>query len=265
VTDPAALKGAITLGGIRLEFRWAGEDAAGRPDVVLLHEGLGSVAMWKDFPEQLAAATGSRVFLYSRQGHGASDPGPAIHGLDYMHREAERVLPELLARAGVRRPILFGHSDGASIALIHSAARPGEVSGLVLEAPHVFVEPLTVASIAALGGAYETTDLRRRLARHHRDPDLMFRRWNRIWLDPAFRAWDIRDCLPRISAPVLMIQGEDDEYGTRAQLEAIGSAAAGRTEVLMLPACGHAPHRDQTEAVLDRTRRFAASILAATA
>jgi pimeloyl-ACP methyl ester carboxylesterase len=214
--------------------------------------------MWRDFPERLAEETGRSVFLYSRQGHGLSDPGPARHEPDYMEREAERVLPGLLGQAGIERPVLFGHSDGGSIALIYAAAYPHGVAGLILEAPHVFVEPLTVAGIAEATAAYEVTDLRPKLARHHRDADHVFGRWSDIWLDPRFRAWNIEARLPQIRCPILMIQGQDDEYGTQAQLEAIASSAGG--EILMLAQCRHAPHRDQPDAVLQASCRFLAAL-----
>jgi pimeloyl-ACP methyl ester carboxylesterase len=244
----------LDIDGVRLEYRWSGELGA-RPTIVLLHEGLGSVAMWKDFPDRLAERTGARVFAYSRQGYGQSDPMPADREPDYMHREAEVVLPKVLAAAGIERPILLGHSDGASIALIHAAAHPGRVAGLVLEAPHVFVEPLTVASIAEAKTVYETTELSRRLGRYHRDAGHTFWGWNRIWLDPRFREWNIEAGLTAIDCPVLMLQGLDDEYGTRAQLDAI-AARIPRSGIRMLEQCGHSPHRDQSEAVLGAVRGF---------
>jgi pimeloyl-ACP methyl ester carboxylesterase len=246
----------------KLECRWVGGAQDDRPDIVMLHEGLGSVAMWKDFPERLAAAARTRVFAYSRQGHGASDPGPERHGVDYMDVEANQVLPVVLGQASAQRPILFGHSDGASIALIYAAMRPGDVSGLILEAPHAFVETRTIDSIAAIKDAFLTTHLDRRLARYHRDPTRMFWRWNRIWLNPAFRSWSIVERLPQIGCPILVIQGEDDEYGTRAQPEAIARAASGPTSIVMLPDCGHSPHRDQPDAVLQAARDFTQSIVA---
>jgi pimeloyl-ACP methyl ester carboxylesterase len=227
---------------------------------VLLHEGLGSVAHWRDWPARLAARTGCGVFAYSRHGYGGSEPLRERRAVGYMHHEAEIVLPDLLRQAGIARPILFGHSDGASIALLYAAAFPGEPRGLVLEAPHVFVEDVSVAGIAAARRVYETTDLRDRLARYHADPDGAFRGWNDIWLDPAFRAWNIEDRLAAIRCPLLLIQGEADEYGTRAQLDAI-AARVPDTETALLPG-GHAPHRDDPETVLALTADFVARITA---
>ncbi len=187
-----------------------------------------------------------------------SDPGPARYDMDYMHREALTILPRVLQEVGIRSPILVGHSDGGSIALIYAGAHPEHVSGLILEAPHVFVEPLTVESIAGTKHLFGAPDLRRKLSRYHRDVDQVFWRWNDIWLDPRFLAWNIEASVPRVRCPVLMVQGEDDEYGTRAQLDSI-ALHVGRpdmTESLVLPRCGHSPHRDQVEAVLAAISRF---------
>jgi pimeloyl-ACP methyl ester carboxylesterase len=244
----------IDVDGVRLECRWSGAPDGG-PTFVLLHEGLGSVAMWKDFPDQLAARTGRPVFAYSRQGYGQSDPISGSREPDYMHVEALQVLPKVLMAAGVSRPILFGHSDGGSIALIHAGAFPTTIAGLVLEAPHVFVEPLTVRSIAEAKVVYGTTNLPEKLGRYHRDADHTFWGWNDIWLDERFLAWNIEASLPTIDCPTLLIQGLDDEYGTRAQLDAIAAKTAG-SEILMLERCGHSPHRDRAEAVLDASASF---------
>ena len=248
----------LTIEGARIEIQWSGAAATG-PVIVLLHEGLGSVAMWKDFPDRLAAATNLRVFSYSRRGYGQSAPIIGPREPDYMHVEAETVLPALLAAAGIERPILFGHSDGASIALIYAAAHPA--TALVLEAPHVFVEPLTVDSIAKAKTIFETTDLGAKLGRYHSDADQAFWGWNDIWLDPRFLAWNIEDRLPPIDCPILLLQGADDEYGTRAQLDAI-AAQAGGAEIALLKACGHSPHRDQRDAVLERTSAFVRTVSA---
>jgi len=176
-----------------------------------------------------------------------------------MHCEGELVLPQLLSALDIERPLLFGHSDGGSIALIYASAYPDAVSGLILEAPHVFVEDLTVRSIAAIGAAYGSGDLRARLGRHHRDPDHTFWGWNAIWLDPRFRDWNIEARLERIEAPALLLQGEEDEYGTAAQLDAI-AARTPATHIALLEACGHAPHRDRREAVLEHTGAFVAAL-----
>lgn len=249
---------AIEILGVPLECRWFGAGEATGRVIVLLHEGLGSVSMWKSFPEQLAQATGRRVFAYSRQGYGASG-GTSRHQTDYMHVEARAVLPALLAAAGIERPILFGHSDGASIALLHAAAYPDDVAGLILEAPHVFVEPMTVEAITATGPVFETTDMAAKLGRYHRDVDAVFWGWRDIWLDPRFRDWNIEAGLEAIACPTLMIQGLDDEYGSTAQLDAI-VARVPSAEVLMLEACGHSPHRDRAERVIEASGAFVAAL-----
>lgn len=228
---------------------------AREPAIVLLHEGLGSVALWKAFPARLAERSGRRVVVYSRYGYGRSDVLVEKRDPAYMHREGEVVLPALIAELGLHRPILFGHSDGASIALLCAGARPDLVSALVLEAPHVFVEDRTIASIAAAREAYRATDLPEKLRRYHVDVDRTFWGWNDIWLDPAFRAWNIEAALPRVRCPVLVVQGDDDEYGTRAQYEAIERAIV-RTEIVALANCAHSPHRDREAETLAATVRF---------
>ena len=246
----------VQAGGHRLEVVRIDVGAEEhRPVLVLLHEGLGSVAMWRDFPGRLAHATGCNAIVYSRYGYGASDPITAPHGVRYMHDEALVALPELLDRLDVDAPILVGHSDGASIALIHAGARVRPVRAVVAMAPHVFVEDVSIRSIEAARAAYAATGLRQRLARHHADVDSAFRGWNDIWLHPDFRAWNIETCLAAIACPVLVIQGEDDEYGTMAQAHAIERAVSD-VEVLMLADCRHSPHRDQPDAVLDAVTRF---------
>ncbi len=244
----------IVADGKRLEtVRYVGDPA--RPAIVMLHEGIGSVSLWRDFPQRLAAATASAVVAYSRYGYGRSDVLHEKREPDYMHHEGEVVLPQLLAELGVERPILFGHSDGASIALIYAGAHPGAARALVLEAPHVFVEDLTVRSIAAAKNAYATTDLPRKLARHHADPEAAFFGWNDVWLDARFRSWNIEDYAARVRCPVLMIQGDADEYGTSAQLDAIASVVP-NAQTLMVPRAGHSPHRDAPELVIERVRSF---------
>jgi len=217
--------------------------------IVLLHEGLGSVALWRGFPAQLAQATGSEVIVYSRHGYGRSAPLTAPRAVRYMHDEALTDLPAILDTLRVEQPILLGHSDGGSIALIYAGAHPGAVRGIVTLAPHVRVEDISVTSIAAAKVTYETTDLRSRLARYHDDVDGVFWGWNRIWLDPAFRNWNIEEYLPAIDCPVLAIQGEQDEYGTMEQIERIAHGARS-VELLKLAQCRHSPHREQPEQVL---------------
>jgi pimeloyl-ACP methyl ester carboxylesterase len=235
-----------TAAGHRLEVARSG---AGRPTLVFLHEGLGSVSMWRDFPERAARLSGCEALVYSRYGYGQSDPLAEPRPVGYMHDEALRALPELLDGLGVERPVLVGHSDGGSIALIHAGGSGRPVAGLVLLAAHVLVEEITVASIAAAKVAYETGDLRARLARHHADVDSAFRGWNRIWLHPDFRAWNIEEVLPGVRCPVLAVQGREDEYGTLDQLRRIAAAIPG-AETCVLDGCGHSPHRDQPEALL---------------
>jgi pimeloyl-ACP methyl ester carboxylesterase len=244
----------IEVCGHRLEVQ-AISGRAGSPTLVLLHEGLGSISTWREFPAELAAATACPVLVYSRAGYGNCAPPETPFGVDYMHREALQVLPELLAKLGIARPILVGHSDGASIALIYGGTKD-EVRGLVLLAPHVFVEDLSVESIAEAKVAFETTDLPEKLGRHHADPRKTFYRWNDIWLHPDFRRWNIEAFLPRIACPVLAIQGYDDEYGTMAQLEAIARQVAGPCELVKLADCGHRVHRDQPETAVEAVARF---------
>ena len=236
----------------------------GTPCIVFLHEGLGSVSMWRDFPQSVADATGCPALVYSRQGYGESTPLSAPRAVDYMHVEAQQVLPTLLRELDVRAPVLLGHSDGASIALIHAGSVEGGALGVtplgvIAIAPHVMVEDVSVASIEQARIAYRDTDLRRKLARHHRDVDSAFRGWNDIWLHPDFRDWNIEHFLPAIACPVLAIQGEDDEYGTMDQVQRIARGARA-VQMLALPGCGHSPHRDQPDAVIAAVTEFIARI-----
>jgi len=242
----------------RLEYAWVGAARADAPVIVFLHEGLGSLAMWKDFPQALCTAAGARGLVFSRYGYGRSTPRPATEKwpVEFMHAQAEQVLPAFFANVGLDRPAwLYGHSDGGSIALLYAAAFPERVAGVVAVAAHVFVEDVSVASIEAARVAYVGTDLRQRLARFHADPDSAFGGWNDIWLDPAFRAWNIEDCLPRIRCPVLAVQGEDDEYGTMAQIDAIARRVP-HARLLKLAACGHLPQRDQPERLIAAVADF---------
>ena len=250
---------------MRLEVQGRGVEHAripGRePTLVFLHEGLGSTKQWRSFPQEIAAATGHGAFVYSRLGYGASDPVPLPRPLTYMQDEAKDFLPAVLDAAGLASVILVGHSDGASIALVHAALDGGRrVRALVLEAPHVFVEDLSVASIAKAREAYEEGDLRERLAKYHDHVDVAFWGWNRAWLDPAFRAWNLESYLPEIRVPILVLQGEDDPYGTRAQVDAIARQAGGPVEVVMLPRCAHTPHREAHAATRDAIVCFVRAI-----
>jgi pimeloyl-ACP methyl ester carboxylesterase len=262
VADAGLHFAAVRQGGraVRLEYRWVGLSNREAPLLVFLHEGLGSASMWKDFPARLCGAGGYRGLVYSRTGYGRSTPRP--HGErwtpEYMHEQARDVLPQFLAAAGVdaaaHPPWLFGHSDGASIALIHAASYPDAAAGLVVLAPHLFVEDLSVHSIEQAKYAY-ATDLRHRLARHHEDVDSAFWGWNDVWLDPAFRRWNIEGLLASIRVPVLAIQGHNDEYGTMAQVDGLAAAVA-QAEVHKLDDCAHSPQRDQPEAVMRATIDF---------
>jgi len=244
----------LRVAGKRLEAKWWGAESAAIP-VALLHEGLGSVSIWRDFPEALAIGTGRRVMAYSRFGHGRSDLPSPPHTVQFMHDEA-RLLPAVLDAAGIDRVHLVGHSDGGSIALIFAAEHSDRVETLLLEAPHVFVEDISVASIERKTTEYRETDLRARLARRHRHVDVAFSGWSDVWLAPAFRKWNLEAFLPAISCPVLLIQGEQDEYGTLRQLEAIEQQVRGPVERLVLPDCGHSPHRDQRDRVLSAMTGF---------
>lgn len=260
---PLAPEGHLEVGGARLEYRALPASAPDRPTLVFLHEGLGSVSLWRDFPDQVAAATGCGALVYSRAGYGRSSPVSVPRPLTYMQDEGLVVLPRLLDAAGLDDVILIGHSDGASIALVHAGgADPGgRVRAVVVEAPHVFCEDLSVASIRKAREAYQAGDLRARLARHHGDNvDVAFWGWNRAWLDPGFARWNIEEYLPRIRVPVLVIQGRDDEYGTEAQYRAIQAACGGPTRVVVLEACAHSPHRDQRAATLAAIASFVATL-----
>jgi pimeloyl-ACP methyl ester carboxylesterase len=244
-----------------IEYERVAVTRADRPTLVFLHEGLGSVAMWRDFPSRVAHATNCNALVYSRYGYGNSEPMREPRTVSYMHDEALAALPELLDEFAVDKPILVGHSDGGSIALIHAGEARRRVGGLVLMSPHVFVEDISIASIAAAKVAYETSDLRAKLARYHADVDSAFWGWNRIWLDPDFRRWNIEDYLPCISCPVIAMQGEDDEYGTMEQLARIGRQVTD-AELLTLKDCRHSPHRDQPEAVIEAITGFVDRITA---
>ncbi len=255
----------MIAGGHRLEHAWHGPRPDDAPTLVFLHEGLGCVATWRDVPRAIAEATGCGALVYSRWGYGASDAVTPPRPLRYMHDEAKVTLPDVLDACGVRDAILIGHSDGASIALIHAGSGASDrVRALVLLAPHVFCEEISVRSIAAAADAYRTGDLRARLARYHADVDGAFWGWNRAWLDPEFRAWNIEEYLPRVRVPSLVIQGEDDEYGTLAHVDAIERGSGASVERVVLAACGHAPQRDQPvktlDAIVDFIRRARASI-----
>lgn len=240
-------------GPIRLEYRWLNRERTDRPLLVFLHEGLGSVAMWKDWPQHLCDAGNFRGLVFSRNGYGRSTPRPHEEKwpVDFMHRQAREALPAFLDAVGVTAAYadkvwLVGHSDGGSIALLFAAAFPDRLAGAVVIAPHLFVEDVSVESIAKTKTTFETTDLRDKLARYHDDVESAFRGWNDIWLDPAFREWNLVGAVASIDKPLLAIQGEDDEYGTMAQMDSIAEHVA-HAKIVKLPACGHSPHRDAPE------------------
>jgi pimeloyl-ACP methyl ester carboxylesterase len=261
----------IDINGVRLEVRHIAAPApCCTTPLVFLHEGLGSVSLWRDWPEQLCALTQRPGLVYSRQGYGQSDPRPDVRGQpreldngqrsghllpDYLHREAWDVLPALLAQQGIAAPVLVGHSDGGTIALLYASRHP--VAACIVLAPHVMVEALSVQAIAETRDTYtdSSSGLRQRLARHHADVDCAFWQWNDVWLSQAFRTFDIREDCRRISAPLLAIQGEGDPYGSMAQIDDI-AACAPQAQLLKLPNCGHVPHREQSEAVQTAIQAF---------
>lgn len=255
----------IDAGGRRLEleYAWIRPERRDTPLIVFLHEGLGSLSMWRDWPARLCEAADCRGLVFSRYGYGRSTPRPHDERwpVSFLHREAGEVLPALLAALGAanERPILYGHSDGGSIALLYACMYPQAVSGIVVAAPHIFVEDITLAHIGRARQAYLETDLPQRLARHHADPDSAFWGWNQVWLDPAFADWNIEACLPSLRCPVLAIQGLDDEYGTLEQIKGIQRQAP-QTRLLMLPHCGHSPHKDQPGIVIRAVAEFVDSL-----
>jgi pimeloyl-ACP methyl ester carboxylesterase len=253
--------GAVFAAGKRLEAIAFGPPPDQAPTLVLLHEGLGCLALWRHFPQKLAAATGWGVFAYSRAGYGLSDPVDLPRPLDYMSHEARFSLPAVLEAIGLKRGILLGHSDGASIAAIAAGEHVDErIKGLILMAPHLFTEEMGLASIAEAGRAYQTGDLRAKLAKHHAHVDVAFRGWNDAWLDPGFRAWNIEDAVCRWRAPALLIQGADDQYGTLKQIHAIEARSPAPVTSLILDACRHAPQFDQPQATLDAIVSFCADV-----
>ena len=254
--------GLLEFAGQSLEYRMIGPRPGEAPTIVMLHEGLGSVGLWGDFPDKLAAATGAGIFVYSRAGYGQSSPVKLPRPFSYMHDEAHDILPELLTAIGFKRGLLLGHSDGASIATIYAGSiQDHRVRGLILIAPHFFVEDLSIQSIAEAKTAYAQTDLRVKLARWHKDPDNAFRGWNDAWLDPKFREWDITQELAYIRVPILIVQGEGDQYGTVKQIEVACEECYCPVEVALLADAKHSPQREAPDAALKAVSEFANRLL----
>ncbi|MCK1357543.1 alpha/beta hydrolase [Bradyrhizobium sp. 199] len=254
--------GFLSIGSASLEYKWLAPQSADAPTIVMLHEGLGSVGLWGDFPEKIQAATGAGIFLYSRAGYGQSSPVALPRPLDYMQREALDVLPKLLDAIGFRRGLLLGHSDGASIATIYAGAHQDHrLSGLVLIAPHFIVEDISVQSIAAIKTSFETTDLKAKLARWHKDVDNAFYGWNSAWLDPEFRDWDISEYLAYIRVPVMVLQGASDQYGTLRQVEIAQEECYCPVELKIISGAGHSPYREAPAPTLGAIEQFARAAL----
>lgn len=249
-------RGRLTADGKALEYACFGPAPEAAPTIVLLHEGLGCLALWRDFPQRVSKATGFGVMAFSRAGYGQSDPAALPRPLDYMTHEAVTVLPQVLDAVGFRRGVLMGHSDGATIAAIYGGTVSDQrVRGLILMAPHFFTEDSGLAEIAKARDAYKA-GLRERMAKYHRDPDNAFRGWNDAWLDPAFRDWNVADVIDYLRIPVLAIQGRDDQYGTLAQIEEVERRSYAPVELVALSDCRHAPHHDQREALLQEVSGF---------
>jgi len=250
-------QGQVSIGGALLEYRMIGPRPDDAPTIVMLHEGLGSVTTWGEFPQKVAAHTKAGVFVYSRAGYGKSSTITLPRALDYMQREATEVLPKLLDAIGFKRGIVLGHSDGATIAAYYAGSvQDHRVRGLILMAPHFFMEAGNIAAIKKTVETYQTTDLRARLARHHADVDAAFRGWSGAWLDPGFASFDTTDALAYVRVPMLIIQGAADPYGTIAQARVAEQECYCPVETLLMPGVGHAPHRENPEETLSAVAAF---------
>jgi pimeloyl-ACP methyl ester carboxylesterase len=260
--DWAKGRGQVAAGGKQLEWASWGDLEASKPVIVMLHEGLGCVAMWRDFPAQVAQATGCPVFAYSRAGYGQSDPATLPFPIDYMTHEAVDVLPDILNAIGAETYVLMGHSDGATIAAEYvGRVEDFRVRGVILMAPHFFTEPMGLAEIKQAGAAFQNSDMATRMGKYHRDPVATFRGWNDAWLNPLFKAWDVSDVIGYIRIPALVIQGVQDQYGTRAQVDAIAEQSYAPVDVAMLDDCRHSPHIDQPQMVLEAVSDFTARLI----
>ena len=255
----------IEMGGYSLQAKsllLKGDNKQEAPTLVFLHDSLGCIQLWRDFPERLAVATQYDAFLYDRRGYGQSSPfGSEERGTSYLEEEAH-ILAQVLQKAGIKQTILFGHSDGGSIALVAAAEYPGLIKGIITEGAHVFVEEITLAGIREAVAAYQTTPLPQKLARYHDDKtERVFRAWTDTWLSPDFRNWNIEKYLPKVKCPALIIQGEKDEYGTEAQVNSIVQQSGGEAEKWMIPGIGHSPHKEASEEVLQGSADFCKALL----
>ena len=251
----------LVIDGITLEYQCYGPGPDKAATIVMLHEGLGCAALWRDFPAQVAARTGLGVLVFSRQGYGQSDPAVLPRPLDYMTREAVDVLPHVLDLAGVRRCILLGHSDGATIAAIYAGSvEDFRVRGLILMAPHFFTEEMGLTEIAKAKEVFETTDMKAKMGKYHKDPENAFRGWNDAWLDPGFKAWNVAEVIDYLRIPSMAIQGRDDQYGTLAQIEELETRSYAPVDVVVLDDCKHAPHLEQPARTLEAVAEFAARL-----
>ena len=250
------MKNLVTIANGRIEYSFYEVKRPAAPTIVMLHEGLGALSLWRDLPRQLSNLIDCSVFVYSRHGYGQSDFIKNKFNAKYMHKEALNILPEILNHFDISNPILYGHSDGASIALIHASSAYTGIMGLILEAPHVFVEEISLNGLKDAKKAFEQGGLKAGLAKHHREPEMIFRCWNNIWLSPEFLTWNIVSCLSNIQCPTLLIQGETDAYGTLSQLDTIEKNISGICEKKILPNIGHSPHRENPKLVLQSIKQF---------
>ena len=253
----------VRIADKNLEYEWHGPGPDAAPTLVFLHEGLGCVAMWRDFPERLAGETGCGALVYSRAGYGNSDPIELPRPVGFMHKEALVTLPQVLEAFEIREAILVGHSDGGSISIIHAGGTSDpRLRGLILEAPHAFVEEVGLESIRAIAGEYRHANLQKPLARYHGNVDATFWGWNDAWLNPEFRSWNIEEYLPQIRVPVLLIQGQDDQYGTQEQIRKVEAGCQQPVRTVLLPDCGHSPHLDQPQRTLEAMKEFVGEVRA---
>ena len=250
----------VTIADAGIEYSFYEVKRPATPTIVMLHEGLGALSLWRDIPRKLSSLINCSVFVYSRHGYGQSDFINSEFDAKYMHKEALYILPQVLNHFDISNPILYGHSDGASIALIHASSADTEIMGLILEAPHVFVEEISLDGLKGAKKAFEEGGLKASLAKHHRKPEMIFRCWNNIWLSPEFLTWNIVSCLSKIKCPALLIQGETDAYGTLSQIDTIEKNLSGSSEKKILPHVGHSPHRENPELVLRSIQQFISKI-----